>query len=326
MRGLLWRSHPDQEGYAEQENAHLGKVVNEAGGEVLPDERVRRLGSHHQKLVVIRRQEARRRGRRLHRRDRPLPRAGRRRAPRRRPAARRPGSPIRTSTGLARCATRGPGTGNRRPGGDLPRALDGSHAARSPEPVAGPHPAPFRPIPGRERVAAGAARSAPGRADGRAGAADLSGEAPAVPVRPAGRAECRPRLHQGAGPGPIPDLRRRPVPVVDRRRLVLRRRPAAFSRAAPDRGGAPVPRPGRADAGTAQPHRAAGGAGHGARGRRRSGGGVQPGERSRSPDLRSRQALCDRRCVDGRRVGQPEPALLDARFGGDVRRDRPRAR
>jgi phosphatidylserine/phosphatidylglycerophosphate/cardiolipin synthase-like enzyme len=55
VRGLIWRSHPDQEGYAEQENAHVGKVVNEAGGQVLPDERVRRFGSHHQKLVVIRR-------------------------------------------------------------------------------------------------------------------------------------------------------------------------------------------------------------------------------------------------------------------------------
>jgi phosphatidylserine/phosphatidylglycerophosphate/cardiolipin synthase-like enzyme len=54
VRGLVWRSHPDQEGYAEQENAHLGKVVNEAGGEVLADERVRRFGSHHQKIVVIR--------------------------------------------------------------------------------------------------------------------------------------------------------------------------------------------------------------------------------------------------------------------------------
>jgi phosphatidylserine/phosphatidylglycerophosphate/cardiolipin synthase-like enzyme len=57
VRGLLWRSHPDQEGYAEQENAHLAAVVNEAGGEVLPDERVRRLGSHHQKLAFIRRRQ-----------------------------------------------------------------------------------------------------------------------------------------------------------------------------------------------------------------------------------------------------------------------------
>jgi phosphatidylserine/phosphatidylglycerophosphate/cardiolipin synthase-like enzyme len=55
VRGLVWRSHPDQEGYSEQENAHLSEVVNEAGGEVLPDERVRRFGSHHQKLALIRR-------------------------------------------------------------------------------------------------------------------------------------------------------------------------------------------------------------------------------------------------------------------------------
>ena len=55
VRGLVWRSHPDEEGFAEQENAHIGHVVNDAGGEVLVDERVRRFGSHHQKLVVIRR-------------------------------------------------------------------------------------------------------------------------------------------------------------------------------------------------------------------------------------------------------------------------------
>ena len=55
VRGLVWRSHPDQEGYSEQENAHLSEVVNEVGGEVLPDERVRRFGSHHQKLALIRR-------------------------------------------------------------------------------------------------------------------------------------------------------------------------------------------------------------------------------------------------------------------------------
>jgi phosphatidylserine/phosphatidylglycerophosphate/cardiolipin synthase-like enzyme len=57
VRGLVWRSHPDQGGFAEQENAHVGQVVNDAGGEVLPDERVRRFGSHHQKLAVIRRSE-----------------------------------------------------------------------------------------------------------------------------------------------------------------------------------------------------------------------------------------------------------------------------
>jgi phosphatidylserine/phosphatidylglycerophosphate/cardiolipin synthase-like enzyme len=54
VRGLLWRSHPRQAHFAEQGNASLAKHVNAAGGEMILDERVRRGGSHHQKLVVIR--------------------------------------------------------------------------------------------------------------------------------------------------------------------------------------------------------------------------------------------------------------------------------
>ncbi len=54
VRGLVWRSHADQAHFSEQENLHLVETVNEAGGEVLLDERVRRDGSHHQKLFVIR--------------------------------------------------------------------------------------------------------------------------------------------------------------------------------------------------------------------------------------------------------------------------------
>ena len=42
VRGLVWRSHPDQAHFSEQENLHLVETVNEAGGEVLLDERVRR--------------------------------------------------------------------------------------------------------------------------------------------------------------------------------------------------------------------------------------------------------------------------------------------
>ncbi len=56
MRGLLWRSHPAQLNFSEQQNLALTKVVNEAGGEILLDERVRRGGSHHQKLFVTRRE------------------------------------------------------------------------------------------------------------------------------------------------------------------------------------------------------------------------------------------------------------------------------
>jgi phosphatidylserine/phosphatidylglycerophosphate/cardiolipin synthase-like enzyme len=55
VRGLVWRSHPDQAKFSEQENLHLVETVNAAGGEVFLDERVRKGGSHHQKLFLIRR-------------------------------------------------------------------------------------------------------------------------------------------------------------------------------------------------------------------------------------------------------------------------------
>ena len=54
VKGLLWRSHLDGLAYSADENRHLGSDVNEAGGEVLLDQRVRPFGSHHQKLVVAR--------------------------------------------------------------------------------------------------------------------------------------------------------------------------------------------------------------------------------------------------------------------------------
>lgn len=56
VRGLLWRSHSDRLRFNAQENRHLGAVINKAGGEALFDERVRRGGSHHQKLLVVQRQ------------------------------------------------------------------------------------------------------------------------------------------------------------------------------------------------------------------------------------------------------------------------------
>src|SRR3954447_11311877 len=53
VKGLLWRSHPDRTRFSEEENRSLANDVNRAGGEVLLDERVRRFGSHHQKLFVV---------------------------------------------------------------------------------------------------------------------------------------------------------------------------------------------------------------------------------------------------------------------------------
>ena len=54
VRGLLWRSHPHQMRFSEQEAVSLAETVNEVGGEILLDERIRRMGCHHQKLVLIR--------------------------------------------------------------------------------------------------------------------------------------------------------------------------------------------------------------------------------------------------------------------------------
>ncbi|MCW2608713.1 MAG: phospholipase [Frankiales bacterium] len=54
VRGLVWRSHSDLMAFSSSENEKLGRQLNEAGGQVLLDQRVRWFGSHHQKLVVLR--------------------------------------------------------------------------------------------------------------------------------------------------------------------------------------------------------------------------------------------------------------------------------
>jgi phosphatidylserine/phosphatidylglycerophosphate/cardiolipin synthase-like enzyme len=53
VRGLLWRSHPGTFGFNEGEASDLADLVNRAGGVVLLDARIRRGGSHHQKLVAL---------------------------------------------------------------------------------------------------------------------------------------------------------------------------------------------------------------------------------------------------------------------------------
>lgn len=53
VRGLLWRSHPSSAHFSEEQNRRLGEVVDQAGGEILLDERVKGSGCQHQKLVVL---------------------------------------------------------------------------------------------------------------------------------------------------------------------------------------------------------------------------------------------------------------------------------
>jgi len=58
VRGLVWRSHWDKLSFSGSENRHLGEQLQHSGAEVLLDMRVRTLGSHHQKLLVIRYRDA----------------------------------------------------------------------------------------------------------------------------------------------------------------------------------------------------------------------------------------------------------------------------
>ena len=54
VRGLLWRSHWRRLGYHSHKHRYLGEDIGDAGGQCLRDMRIRALGSHHQKLVVLR--------------------------------------------------------------------------------------------------------------------------------------------------------------------------------------------------------------------------------------------------------------------------------
>ncbi len=52
VRGLVWRSHGVT--YSEGKNLLFSRAVNEAGGDVYLDNRIRRGGSLHQKIVIVR--------------------------------------------------------------------------------------------------------------------------------------------------------------------------------------------------------------------------------------------------------------------------------
>lgn len=54
LRGLIWRSHSEVMGFQGERNRIFSSEVEQAGGDVLLDQRTRALGSHHQKFVVVR--------------------------------------------------------------------------------------------------------------------------------------------------------------------------------------------------------------------------------------------------------------------------------
>ncbi|WP_068156429.1 phospholipase D family protein [Rhodococcus phenolicus] len=54
VKGIMWRSHIETLGYPGRRNRTLAEILEAAGGEVILDQRVPSLGSHHQKFVVVR--------------------------------------------------------------------------------------------------------------------------------------------------------------------------------------------------------------------------------------------------------------------------------
>ena len=54
VKGMVWRSHMETLGYTGPKNRKLAVRLEEAGGEVILDQRVLTMGSHHQKFLVIR--------------------------------------------------------------------------------------------------------------------------------------------------------------------------------------------------------------------------------------------------------------------------------
>ena len=57
VRGLVWRSHMQRLSLNKESNRALDREIEHGGGEVILDQRIRRMGSHHQKFVVLRHDE-----------------------------------------------------------------------------------------------------------------------------------------------------------------------------------------------------------------------------------------------------------------------------
>ena len=184
--------------FSEQENLRFADGINEAGGQVFVDERVRRGGSHHQKLFVIR-----------HHGDADSDVVfvgGIDLAHGRHDDALRNGDPQaiainqrygRSPRGVGPPASGGTGTGGRRPRAHVPRTLGGSVAPRTRalESQAGRLHGSAR-APG---VASSAGTGPPaGRHTRSSGAAHLCRQAPGIPLcRATRRTERRQGVHDG---------------------------------------------------------------------------------------------------------------------------------
>ena len=327
VRGLLWRSHPAGHGAAEVTNLLMSRTVNDAGGEIVLDHRVRRGGSHHQKIVVVHRAtratadddvafvggidlaDGRSDGPPHHGDEQPLslsdPRYG-----------------DRPPWHDVQLRLRGPVVGDVswtfRERWEDPNPLDVPTPWRRLRHFLGRKPAERGDLAPPDRMPA-----ACGSACG-ASAAHVSRATPPVSVRAEGRAQHRPRVHEGVRARPVACLHRRSVPVVDRRDArVVRRAPreprAALCPRDPSLPGS------RGHARCREPLRAMEGRACARASGRRSSRGVRPRERRRHAHLRPREGVHRRRPLDDGRLRQSQPSLVDARLR-DLLRDHRRRR
>ena len=244
VRGLVWRSHGERVSapISGRSNELLSRQVNDAGGEVLLDQRVRLFGSHHQKLFVIRH------------RDNPSRDVafvgGIDLSHTRRDDADHAGDPQAVSMDSR--------YGKRPPWHDATLELRGPVVADVLAVFAerwnDPHPldrrTPYRMLLQRlarmprhpEPLPASCAAAATGGPSLRAAAAHLRGETSSVPVRARGGTQHCPRLCESLRPRPLADLHRGPVPVVDRGRNRNCGGPRTEPRIERDRRRAPLPR------------------------------------------------------------------------------------
>ena len=229
VRGLLWRSHPEAMNFGEAKNLAFSRAINEAGGQVLLDHRVRRGGSHHQKLFVVQHDDPARDVAFVGGIDLCHGRARRPRPPRRSAGRRARRRALRRPTAVARPAARAPRArrsttwrGRSPSAGAIPNPLDTRNPLRSVLHRVANHPGRA----GRARRRRGRRRpTVRSRCRCCARTRRAGG---AVPVRARGRAQHRPRLPQGVRPRPPARVPRGPVPLVARRdRGAARRRCAA---------------------------------------------------------------------------------------------------
>ena len=320
-------------GSACEEHRDLGEAIVAAGGECLLDMRVRTRGSHHQKLVVLRHRA-------------------------------RPEPDVAYVGGIDLCHGRRDHHDHR--GDEQPCPLGAAYGPRPPWhdvqiAIHGPavadvetvfrerweDPAPLSRNPLRRwrdrllrphRAGPAAPRRCPTRSPVRhrrgAGAAHLPAPAaPRVLLRPVRRAQHRPRLPQGARPGPhlvyLEDQYLWSPHVVGCFAEALAAEPGLrliavvpqFPITGLNQAWRPTGILGRPAAAGPGPL-----AGPAATAGRRPGRGLPRGKPRRDPDLRPREGLRRRRHVGHRRIRQRQPALLDIRHRAELRGARPAPR